>query len=201
MKVGAIEHREELGILEQVRTRFSPDELEIRLDANGAWNPGEAGRKLAEFAGFGIHSLEQPLAPGQPEQMAAICVESPIPIALDEELTGITGGEERQAILERIRPHYLILKPGLLGGFRSCHEWIRLAGSLHIGWWVTSALESSIGLSAIAQWTASLGTTMPQGLGTGQLYTNNIPSPLSLEGDRLWYRNELDWDLQSVKIT
>jgi len=198
LKVGAMALEEELAVLEGIRSEFGDRDLEIRLDANGAWSTEDAPGKITAFAGYGIHSLEQPIAPGQPEALASLCSKADIPIALDEELIGVSDSEEKRKLLETISPAYIILKPGLLGGFGACSEWIELAGAKDIGWWVTSALESNIGLSAISQWTYQLGVTLPQGLGTGQLYENNIPSPLQTEGDRLWYKEEHSWNLQSL---
>ena len=201
MKVGAIELESELEVLAWIRSEYATEELEIRLDANGAWSPENAPERLTAFARYGIHSIEQPIAPGQAEAMAGLCADPIIPIALDEELIGVVRSEDRSKLLEKIRPSYIILKPGLLGGFSVASEWIRYAKQVGAEWWVTSALESSVGLNAIAQWTYDLGASMPQGLGTGQIYTNNIPSPLQLEGDRLWYRAENPWDLQSIITT
>jgi o-succinylbenzoate synthase len=198
LKVGALDLKEELEILRWIRSEFGTAVLEIRLDANGAWDPGEADGKLEQFARFSIHSIEQPIAPGQVAEMAKLCKNSVIPVALDEELIGITGQEAKRALLEEISPAYIILKPGLLGGFSMSGEWIGLAEELKIGWWITSALESSIGLNAIAQWTWQLGVSRPQGLGTGALYTNNIPSPLQMSGEQLWYRPEKGWDLSNI---
>lgn len=195
LKVGALDLQEELQILRWIRSEFDSSDLEIRLDANGAWEAEEAGDRLELFAGFHIHSIEQPIAAGQVEAMAKLCLNPAIPVALDEEVIGVSGLEEKRALLELIKPAYLILKPGLLGGFAMTGEWIRLAEEMKIGWWITSALESNIGLNAIAQWTWQLGVSMPQGLGTGALYTNNIPSPLQMSGEQLWYRPEKGWDL------
>ena len=193
MKVGAIDFRDELKVLGAMREAFDETELEIRLDANGAWKAWEAPEKLERLAVLGIHSIEQPLAPGQGEAMAALCKAGIIPIALDEELIGVTGLEKRRKLLAEIRPRYIILKPGLLGGFSSAREWMAIAEAVGAQWWITSALESNIGLNAIAQWTATLETSMPQGLGTGSLYRNNIDSPLEIEGDLLWYRVRSGW--------
>jgi o-succinylbenzoate synthase len=198
MKVGALELEQELDILRDIREQFSPGELEIRLGANGSWTVEEAPEILQRFSVLGIHSLEQAIAPGQAEAMQILCAESPVPLALDEELIGITSMDKRSWLLEKIRPSYLILKPGLLGGFRFAEEWIRLAEALHIGWWITSALESAVGLNAIAQWTGSLDVGIPQGLGLGSLYSNNISSPLEMRKDRLWYRPEKEWKLQLI---
>jgi O-succinylbenzoate synthase len=201
MKVGALDLEEELEVLDRVRREFNEADLEIRLDANGAWSPQEAAMKMARFAAYGIHSIEQPISAGQAEAMAALCADPVIPIALDEELLGPGTPVACKNLIEAIRPAYLVLKPGLLGGFGVAREWIRLAGKVHAGWWVTSALESSIGLNAIAQWVAALEPVMTQGLGTGQIYRNNIPSPLEMEGDRLWFRPEGKWDLSPITDT
>jgi o-succinylbenzoate synthase len=206
MKVGALQPEVELELLAWIRKEFSSMDLEIRLDANGAFTPEEAPGRLEEFAYFGIHSIEQPIGPGQPEAMAELCRDPVIPIALDEELIGVTGKENRRGVVERIRPSYLILKPGLLGGFTEAREWIDIAEELGAGWWITSALESNIGLNAIAQWTWSMTVDrnsgkpaiLHQGLGTGQLYSNNIPSPLRMDGEILWYGRGGKWDLQSI---
>ena len=198
MKVGALDFNEEKEVLERIRSDYGRGELEIRLDANGAWSPQEAGKYLEILSPFGIHSIEQPIAAGQIEAMAELCRSAAIPVALDEELIGISGLKSRGDLLREIKPRYIILKPGLLGGFLAAEQWIRLADDQSIGWWVTSALESNIGLSAIAQWTASLEVSMPQGLGTGSLYKNNIPSPLEMKGDSLWYQAERSWDLDEI---
>jgi O-succinylbenzoate synthase len=195
LKVGALEIEQELQLLRWIRSAYGERDLEIRVDANGAWTPEQALRNMGRFAAFGIHSVEQPIAPGQWEAMARICREAPFPVALDEELIGVDVNREGAALMQAVRPHYLILKPGLLGGFRTSERWIGLAGEAGAGWWITSALESSIGLSAIAQWTGKLGVSIPQGLGTGALYRNNLPSPLEMVRDRLWYRKEKGWDL------
>lgn len=198
LKVGALDLEEELSVLRWIRSEYDSSELEIRLDANGAWSPEEAGSIMERFSEFGIHSIEQPIAAGKPESMAELCINPVIPVALDEELIGVDGIEVKEKLLRQIQPAYIILKPGLLGGFSKCREWIELAESLNIGWWITSALESSIGLNAIAQWTWQLGVSMHQGLGTGVLFTNNIPSPLEMAGQHLWYRSERSWDLSEA---
>ena len=198
LKVGALDLEEELQILKWIRSEFGSSDLEIRLDANGAWDAQEAGDKLKLFAPFHIHSIEQPIAAGQTKAMADLCRNSDIPVALDEELIGIIGPKKKRALLEMIRPKYLILKPGLLGGFSRTGEWIRLADDMDIRWWITSALESSIGLNAIAQWTWHQGVWMPQGLGTGALFTNNIPSPLQMIGEHLWHQPGKSWDLSHI---
>jgi o-succinylbenzoate synthase len=219
LKIGGIDFEDEVDLLRLIRQEFSPAEIELRLDANGGFTPENALERLNRLAEFEVHSLEQPIKPKQFEAMHRICRQSPIPIALDEELIGFHTDAEKQAILTAIQPQYIILKPSLCGGFREADRWIALAQQQQIGWWATSALESNIGLEAIARWTASkqpLSASehplsepilsgkpsseqspsgnpssddfMPQGLGTGNLYTNNLPSPLTLRGERLWYR-------------
>lgn len=192
MKVGAIEVEEERKLLQEIRVNF-PQHI-VRVDANGAFTPENVAEHLSFFAKLDIHSIEQPIKQGQWEAMAKLCKESPIPIALDEELIGVFPTIEKIALLETIKPQYIILKPSLLGGILATKEWINLAEKRNIGWWVTSALESNIGLNAIAQWTATLNTTMHQGLGTGGLYTNNVPSPLEIRGERLYYNTEKQWE-------
>lgn len=199
MKVGALDFSLETEVLSWIRSEYGSGDLEIRLDANGAWKQKEAREKLKTLASFEIHSIEQPIAAGQIKAMAELCREQIIPIALDEELIGITVPEERDQLLQQISPQYIILKPGLLGGVSAAEDWIWYTGEKQIGWWITSALESNIGLNAIAQWTAQLGVSMPQGLGTGSLYSNNIPSPLQMEGEELWYRPARKWDLSTIQ--
>lgn len=197
VKIGGIDFNEELSLLDFIR-REAP-EVQLRLDANGAFSPSEAPQRLERLAKFGIHSIEQPIRAGQWAEMHRLCEHSPIPIALDEELIGIKSTDEKGRLLDTIRPAYIILKPTLAGGFESSEEWIRLALERDCGWWATSALESNIGLNAIAQWVATLNTSMPQGLGTGQLYHNNIPSPLYLQGDKLRYRSGDEWAIPSLQ--
>jgi len=197
LKIGANDFNTELEILTGIRNRFSSDDIEIRLDANGAFHPNEALEKLNRLSEFDIHSIEQPIRQQNLDAMAELCSHSPIPIVLDEELIGVTS-DEKEYLLEKIKPAYIILKPSLLGGFKQSEEWIQLAEKHHAGWWVTSALESNIGLNAVAQWTATLGLTLPQGLGTGQLYHNNIPSPLSIQQAKLYYRKDNDWDISTI---
>jgi o-succinylbenzoate synthase len=198
MKVGALEMEQELEVLSWIRSQFGNDQLEIRLDANGAWAPGDALGKMERYAEYGIHSVEQPIAAGQWEAMGRICRESPVPVALDEELIGLDVLKDGPAMLRVVSPGFLILKPGLLGGFRNAGKWIGLAEEAGAGWWVTSALESSVGLNAIAQWTCHRKVTIPQGLGTGTIYRNNIPSPLQVESDSLWYRKERKWNMEGL---
>lgn len=187
LKIGGINFDDELDLLRYIRDMYPPDILELRLDANGSFSPGTAMEKLETLSSLGIHSIEQPIQAGQPEQMARICSESPIPIALDEELIGTRTLEESRELLEQIRPQYIILKPALCGGFSGADRWIREARRLGIGYWFTSALESNIGLEAIALHIASRGCELPQGLGTGQLYHNNFDGPLYLQGERMYY--------------
>ena len=193
LKIGAIDFDKELQLLGYIREHFSPEQVEIRVDANGAFDVNLALYKLNQLAGFKLHSIEQPIAKDHTDRMAELCKITPIPIALDEELIGVFSVEEKEALLQKIRPQYIILKPSFVGGFRGTKEWILLAEKLHIGWWITSALESNIGLNAIAQWTYLQQNSMPQGLGTGALYTNNFDCPLQVSAGQLWYKKELDW--------
>jgi len=194
MKIGAIDFEEELALLGKIRSEFRPKDLELRVDANGAFSPEEALEKLKKLSEFHLHSIEQPIRAGQIDEMARICALSPIPVALDEELIGVHLTEEKHHLLQTIRPQYIILKPSLIGGYASSKEWIAAAEEVAAGWWVTSALESNVGLNAIAQWTYTLGSAMPQGLGTGSLYTNNIPSPLNIASGTLGYDPEGTWN-------
>jgi len=197
LKVGALDFETELEIISGIRQQFSPEDIELRLDANGGFTSTDALEKLEKLAAFHIHSIEQPIKQKQFEAMAELCKQSPIPIVLDEELIGVKPAD-KEFILEKIKPAYIILKPSLVGGFRQSEEWIRLAEKHNIAWWITSALEANIGLNAIAQWTYTLNSHLPQGLGTGQLYHNNIPSPLTIENARLFYKPGVDWDLNSL---
>lgn len=195
MKIGAIDWEAELELLKHVRKKHPADRVELRVDANGAFSRSEAPKKLEELARLDIHSIEQPIKAGKWEAMADLCENSPVPIALDEELIGVFGCEKKNELIETIRPQYIILKPSLVGGFAESEEWIDIAEKFDTGWWVTSALESNVGLNAIVQWTFTLGNSMPQGLGTGQLYTNNIASPLEIAEGRIRYNPEKSWDL------
>ncbi|MCG8474469.1 MAG: o-succinylbenzoate synthase [Cytophagales bacterium] len=192
MKIGAIGFEEECELLGYIRRHFSEEVITLRVDANGAFSANEAMDKLEKLASFGLHSIEQPIRAGQPEEMYRLCRKTPVPIALDEELIGLAG-EEKAELLDAIAPQFIILKPTLVGGMASSREWIRLAEDRNIGWWLTSALESNIGLNAICQFCSSLHTRMPQGLGTGQLYTNNVDSPLAVECGKVKYCPELLW--------
>lgn len=183
MKIGGIDFESEIDLLRYVRGIYSANTLELRLDANGSFTPANAMERLERLSEFTIHSIEQPVAPRQWEEMARICRRSPIPVALDEELIGV---DNREALLDAIRPQYIILKPALCGGLGGADAWADAAEARGIGWWATSALESNVGLEAIARWVSARGVRMPQGLGTGQLYENNFPSPLSLRGEYLW---------------
>ncbi len=194
LKIGAIDWHKELEMIRLIRNRYSENELQIRVDANGAFSPDEALGRLRQLAELGIHSIEQPIKAANPELMATLCRESPLPIALDEELIGKFTSEEKRATIETIRPAYIILKPSLIGGFSGAQEWIGLAEEAGVRWWVTSALESNVGLNALAQWTASLGVTIPQGLGTGGVFTNNFTTPLSLHGEKLSYSPDVSLD-------
>ena len=193
LKVGALDFDEELNLIKYLRSK-SPD-LTIRVDANGGFANHEALSRLGAMKPFGLHSIEQPIMPKQPEAMQLICRKSTIPIALDEELIGVVGLKEKRELLSYIKPQYLVLKPTLLGGFEATMEWIRLAEDLKIGWWITSALESSIGLNGISQFVASLRPEGHQGLGTGQLYVNNFYSPLQVTGEYLAYDNNKLWEV------
>jgi hypothetical protein len=195
LKIGAINFNDELTLLRYIRSRFSAKEIALRVDANGAFPPEKALDKLKQLAEWDIHSIEQPIRAGQWDAMARLTAETPIPIALDEELIGWNCREEKRQLLETIHPQYIILKPSLHGGINGCREWIDEAERLHIDWWITSALESNIGLNAIAQWTATVLPHSPgesfQGLGTGGLFTNNIDMPLEVRGDCLWFNTAM----------
>ena len=195
MKVGARDFDEECKLLGSIRTRFTPEEITLRIDANGAFEPANVTEKLKRLSDYHLHSIEQPVRPGQPELMAQLATESPVPIALDEELIGKVSYLDKFSLLKQIHPPYIILKPTLLGGFQQCREWIEIADRLEIEWWMTSALESNIGLNAIAQFTAQYDTTLPQGLGTGQLYHNNFDSPLTISKGELWYDPSHAWHI------
>lgn len=198
MKIGGIDFESETDLLRYIRSRYSPETLELRLDANGSFAPEVAAERLDILSKFHIHSIEQPVKAGQTDIMARICRETPIPVALDEELIGMPNAESAAALLDAIRPQYIILKPSLCGGLSGAGLWADAAESLGIGWWATSALESNVGLHAIACWVASRGVTMPQGLGTGLLYSNNIPSPLELRGDRLYFNPSGTWEYSAL---
>lgn len=200
LKIGAINFDQECAILKSIRDNYSSTDLELRVDANGAFKNEEALEKLTVLSTFNIHSIEQPIKAGQLSEMKKLCAQTPLPIALDEELIGGFSITEKKRIINEILPQYIILKPTLLGGFSETNEWISIANELNIGWWITSALESNVGLSAISQYVSQFETSMPQGLGTGQLYVNNLTSPLSLSGERLFHNLTTSvWDLQVIE--
>lgn len=194
LKIGAIDFQAELDLLKYIRSHFSEKDIELRVDANGAFSPNDALEKLKRLSDFGLHSIEQPIKPGQVEEMAKLCQDTPIDIALDEELIGVVETSRKHSLLQTIRPQYIILKPTLIGGFQGSLEWIKAAGNINSEYWITSALESNVGLNAIAQWTYTLHSQRPQGLGTGSLFTNNFESPLSVKQGALHYGKELDWE-------
>ncbi len=193
MKIGAIDFETELNLLAYIRSIFPPEQIELRVDANGAFEPENTLDILNRLSIYDLHSIEQPIRQGQYEEMKNLCKATRLPIALDEELIGVFDVTEKKKMLQTIQPQYIILKPSLIGGFKGTKEWISIAENLNIGWWITSALESNIGLNAIAQFTYTLQNKMPQGLGTGSLYTNNIDSPLGVHQGTLIYDNTKDW--------
>jgi o-succinylbenzoate synthase len=196
LKIGAHDFQDELNLIANLRQQFGPDQIILRLDANGAFDPDLALEKLTALAEFNIHSIEQPIRAGQWIKMAELCAKSPIPIALDEELIGHYSTAEKEALLQSIRPQYIILKPTLHGGLQNADEWIKIAESMDIGWWATSALESNVGLHAIAQWLQHKSYSGYQGLGTGALYSNNIPSPIKVEKGLLKWDANGSWDFE-----
>lgn len=193
MKIGAIDFAEEISLLKYIRSQFSKDDIELRVDANGAFSPESALDKLNQLSDYDLHSIEQPIKQGQFDEMARLCEITPLAIALDEELIGVTLFSQKERLLSQIKPQYIILKPSLVGGLKASDEWINIAESIKIGWWATSALESNVGLNAIAQWVSNKHIKMPQGLGTGQLFTNNINSPLYVKGEMLHYDPSKSW--------
>ncbi|VAV83906.1 O-succinylbenzoate synthase, partial [hydrothermal vent metagenome] len=194
MKIGSIDFKTEVELLRSIRQEFSVNDIELRVDANGAFSPNEALEKLKTLSEFDLHSIEQPIKQGQFEAMASLCEQTPLPIALDEELIGVFDITKKEELLHNINPQYIILKPSLIGGFKGSNEWIKSAEQQNIKWWITSALESNVGLNAIAQWTYTLGNKMPQGLGTGSLFTNNFLSPLIVENGTLRHEQNQQWD-------
>ncbi|WP_165021252.1 o-succinylbenzoate synthase [Dysgonomonas sp. ZJ279] len=199
LKIGAINFEDELKLLQYIRKHFSSKDITLRVDANGAFSPNDAVDKLKRLADLDLHSIEQPIRAGQWDEMAKLVKETPLPIALDEELIGINQPEEKKKLLQAINPQYIILKPTLHGGISGATEWIELAKEMNIDWWITSALESNIGLNAIAQWCATFKNPLPQGLGTGGLYTNNIDLPLEIKKDCLWFNsNEVHFSLNDI---
>ena len=189
LKIGAIDWEKEKKLLHNIRNRFSANEMELRVDANGAFSTEKAMDKLEFLADLYIHSIEQPILAGQTSLMACLCLKTPIPIALDEELIGIKTYAEKEQLIQKIQPQYVILKPSLIGGIKACNEWIDIAQKNKIGWWATSALEGNIGLNAIAQFTYQTGNKMPQGLGTGQLFESNFETDLLLNRNKIKCHN------------
>ena len=198
LKIGAIDFDKEIALLQSIRKKYSASEIELRVDANGAFQPQEALQKLQRLSELDLHSIEQPIKQGQFSEMAKLCAKTPLPIALDEELIGVFSVTKKEELLQTIQPQYIILKPSLIGGFKGTQEWIDLAEKQNIGWWITSALESNIGLNAISQFTFMQDSNMPQGLGTGSLYTNNIKSPLVVKGEYITYAPKKTWDVNSI---
>lgn len=198
MKVGALSFETECEVLGHIRSKATVDKLTLRVDANGAFTSEDVEDKLDRLSQYGLHSIEQPIGVGQIDLLKALCKTTKVPIALDEELIGKVTIDEKHDLLRTIKPQYIILKPTLVGGFQSCKEWINVAESFGIGWWITSALESNVGLNAISQFTYSRRITSHQGLGTGQLFTNNIPSPLKIENGYIVNQPNLGWDLSAI---
>jgi L-alanine-DL-glutamate epimerase-like enolase superfamily enzyme len=194
MKIGAIDFNKECALLEYIRKHYSLEQITLRVDANGAFKPEEALEKLHILSQYDLHSIEQPIKQGQQLLLKELCSQTPLPIALDEELIGVMNYKDKLTLLAEIKPQYIILKPSLLGGFKHSQEWIDICQQMQIGWWITSALESNIGLNAISQFTATLDNPLPQGLGTGQLYSNNIDSPLEINRGNLYYDRLKSWN-------
>ncbi|WP_418604187.1 o-succinylbenzoate synthase [Hwangdonia sp.] len=196
MKIGAIDFQTEINLIKSIRKEFSSKDIELRVDANGAFSKDEALEKLKMLSDFDLHSIEQPIKQGQIEAMANLCENTPLPIALDEELIGVFSVTKKKELLQTISPQYIILKPSLVGGFKGSDMWIEIAEKLNIGWWITSALESNIGLNAIAQYTFVKQSDLPQGLGTGALFTNNFDSPLQVKNGTLQNHKKRAWNLE-----
>ncbi len=196
LKIGAIDFQQELDLLSFIRKHFDKNTIEIRVDANGAFSLNKALIKLHQLSEFELHSIEQPIQKNHTDKMSELCKTTPIPIALDEELIGVFNHEDKAILLDAIQPQYIILKPSFVGGIKGSLEWIELAEKRNIGWWITSALESNVGLNAIAQFTYILNNKMPQGLGTGGLYTNNFDCPLEIKNGQLVYNNDLNWEFK-----
>jgi o-succinylbenzoate synthase len=194
LKVGGLDFDRECDILRYIRKKYFREDITIRLDANGAFKQDDVLYKLDELAKFDVHSIEQPLRPRN-ESMEELCRKSPIPVAFDEELIGITSTAEKKRLLENLKPAFIVLKPTLHGGMSGCREWISIAEEMKIGWWITSALESSVGLNAICQFTSTYKPSVPQGLGTGSIYENNIPSPLHVKDGQISYDSAIAWSL------
>lgn len=194
LKIGALDFQTELEIIKGIRQNFSESDIELRVDANGAFKPTEAIEKLKQLSDFNLHSIEQPIKAGQYQDIAKLCEQTPLDIALDEELIGVFDTADKAKLLQTINPQYIILKPSFIGGFKGSDTWINLAEKQNIGWWITSALESNVGLNAIAQYTYLKNSKLPQGLGTGSLFTNNITSPLQVKNGTLQYNTNTNWE-------
>jgi len=200
LKIGAIDFDKELDLLRFIRANFDEKAIEIRVDANGAFNSNEALFKINQLTGFKLHSIEQPIQKNHTDTMSVLCKSTSIPIALDEELIGVFSVEAKQKLLQEIRPQYIVLKPSFVGGFRGTLEWISVAEKFNIAWWITSALESNVGLNAIAQFTFLQNNLLAQGLGTGSLYTNNFDCPLTVSDGQLWYDTKKEWEFDFNQI-
>lgn len=200
LKIGAINFDEEIAIIKSIRDKFDASQITIRVDANGAFDATNVEEKLKTLAQFDIHSIEQPIKAGQPTLMAELCAKNILPIALDEELIGIHDYVQKLQLLKKIHPQYIILKPTLVGGIQSTKDWIEIANRTKTGWWITSALEANIGLNAICQLTAEYNNPLPQGLGTGQLFENNIQSPLTVENGTIFLHPHQNWDLDLLDL-
>lgn len=194
LKIGGLNFEKELDILQFVRRKYFRDQITIRLDANGAFKSDQVMNKLVGLSTYDIHSIEQPIKPGSPF-LAELCQKTPIPVALDEELTGIKTKAAKEELLDRVKPQYLVLKPTLHGGFLGCAEWIETADARKIGWWLTSSMESNVGLNALAQFAAQYTNPLPQGLGTGMIFKDNIPSPLEVQKGKLLWNSKENWDI------
>ncbi|MDH5413203.1 MAG: o-succinylbenzoate synthase [Flavobacteriaceae bacterium] len=194
LKIGAIDFNEEFELIRSIRKEYTSKEIEIRVDANGAFDPENALERLKVLSDLDLHSIEQPIKAKQWESMAELCLKTPLPIALDEELIGVFTYADKKSLMEAIKPQFIILKPSLIGGFQGCDDWINIASQNDIGWWITSALESNVGLNAIAQYTFTKNTMLPQGLGTGGLFTNNFNSPLFVDHGHLYYDPQIPWN-------
>lgn len=198
MKIGAIDFKQEFALLSKVRKEFDKDKITLRVDANGGFAFAKAQQILQQLSILDIHSIEQPIAANQWDKMRELCENTPVPIALDEELIGVTDIEKKNKLLTTIQPQYIILKPSFIGGFQGSEQWIDLAKTHNIGWWVTSALESNVGLNAIAQWAYTLDPEGPQGLGTGSLFTNNIESSLEVKNGVLQINPQKEWNFNII---
>ena len=199
MKIGALDFQQEINLLKSIRKQFTSKDIELRVDANGAFSSAEALEKLKILSDLDLHSIEQPIKQGQINEMVLLCENTPLPIALDEELIGVFSVTKKKELLQTINPQYIILKPSLVGGIKGSDDWINSAKQNQIGWWITSALESNIGLNAIAQYTYKTQSKLPQGLGTGGLFTNNFDSPLQVKNGTLQYNNKMNWNLENIQ--